>query len=172
MEQWKDIEGYEGLYQISSYGRVKSLGNDKTRKEKILTPHPNEIGYQRVGLRKNGKQKWERIHRLVAKAFIPNPNNYPQINHKDECKTNNAVENLEWCTSQYNNTYNGRHLKVGRKVAKTREKRVYLYSLNKELISEFSSLSNASKATKINKAYISLGCATTNKGYIWSYTPL
>ena len=75
-EEWKDIKGYEGLYKISSYGRVKSLGNDKNRKEKILSSKSNREGYVRVYLFKDGKGKMYRVHRLVAEAFIPNPNNY------------------------------------------------------------------------------------------------
>ena len=105
MEIWKDIEGYEGLYQISNKGRVKSLGNNKNRKEKILSCKPNNKGYLRVNLYKNGKKKHFSVHRLVAIAFIPNPNNLLEVNHKDENKENNHVKNLEWCTSEYNNNY-------------------------------------------------------------------
>ena len=104
-EIWKDITGYEGLYQVSNLGRVKSLKNDK---EKILKPVISSKGYLFVNLCKQGKQKPTNIHRIVAKAFIPNPNNLPIINHKDEDKTNNCVNNLEWCTYQYNNTYGSR----------------------------------------------------------------
>ena len=94
MEEWRDIIEYEGLYQISNKGRVKSLGNNKNRKEKILSLKPIN-GYMRVFLYKNGKPKPYSVHRLVAIAFIPNPNNYPEVNHIDEDKTNNIVENLE-----------------------------------------------------------------------------
>lgn len=106
METWKDIKGYEGLYQISNKGRVKSLGNNKTRKEKILKPKPGNRGYIRVDLcRKGEKPKRFSIHKLVAEHFLPNPDNLPVINHKDEDKTNNCVENLEWCTQEYNVNY-------------------------------------------------------------------
>lgn len=100
-EIWKDIKGYEGLYQVSDKGRVWSV-----RKQKIIKASENSCGYMKITLiAKNGKKKEERIHRLVAIAFIPNPNNYPQVNHKDEDKTNNCVENLEWCTARYNTLY-------------------------------------------------------------------
>lgn len=89
-EEWKDIKGYEGLYQISNKGRVRS-----TRNNIILKPIISDKGYYRVDLSKNGNKDRVRIHRLVAQAFIPNPNNYPVINHKDENKSNNCVSNLE-----------------------------------------------------------------------------
>lgn len=105
MEIWKDIEGYEGLYQVSNKGRVKSLNYKRTGKEGILSSSPTSSGYLIVNLCKNKKQKPFYIHRLVAKAFLPNPNNLPQVNHKDENKENNTVYNLEWCTAKYNNNY-------------------------------------------------------------------
>ena len=118
-EIWKDIEGYEG-YQVSSYGRVKNIKRDR------LLKLINIQGYLKVSLR----GKMYPVHRLVAKAFIPNPNNYPIINHKDECKTNNVVSNLEWCTFFYNNTYNDRHIKAGDKQRgrKRTEEQLEMYS--------------------------------------------
>ena len=102
IELWKWIPGWEGLYMVSTHGRVKSL---KHNKSKILKPWIDKDGYKRVRLCKNGKCKTYGIHRLVAMAFIPNPHNYPIINHKDENKTNNQYTNLEWCTIQYNSNY-------------------------------------------------------------------
>ena len=110
MEIWKDIPGYEGLYKVSNLGRIKSLGNGKTRKENILRLTKDKYGYLYITLSENGKLKKFKVHRLVAMAFIPNPNNYTQINHKDENRSNNRVENLEWCTQKYNNNY-GNHSK-------------------------------------------------------------
>lgn len=104
-EIFKDIEGYEN-YQISNLGNVKSLGNDKTRKEKILKPAKNiKNNYLYVVLHKEGKQKNYLVHRLVAQAFIENPNNLPEVNHRDEDKANNNVSNLEFCDRQYNIDY-------------------------------------------------------------------
>ena len=116
MEEWKDIKGYEGLYQISNKGRVKSLGNNKTRKEKILKENKNTDGYSEVTLCKNGKCKKYRVHRLVAEAFIPTSDKSLCVNHKDENKSNNCVENLEWCDRLYNNNYGTRNERLSRKI--------------------------------------------------------
>lgn len=106
IEVWKDIFGYEGLYKVSNLGNVKSLGNDKKRKEKILKSYRNKCdGYLFVVLCKEGKRKNIYIHRLVVQAFLTNPDKLPQVNHKDENKLNNNVSNLEFCTSKYNNNY-------------------------------------------------------------------
>ena len=112
MEEWRDIEGYEGLYQVSNYGRVKSLERNVTTgfgdrhiKEKIIILNQLPNGYLYYCLSKNNKKKGFYIHRLVAETFIPNPNNLPEVNHKDEDKTNNCIENLEWCDRSYNINY-------------------------------------------------------------------
>ena len=99
-EIWKDIEGYEGLYEVSSYGRVRNLVSGK-----FIKPSQKNDGYCRVCLYKNGGGKCINIHRLVAQAFIPNPDNLPEINHLDEDKTNNRVDNLEFCNHKYNCNY-------------------------------------------------------------------
>lgn len=109
---WKDIPGYEGKYQVSNTGRVRSLNYMRTGKSKVMKPSTNKLGYKGVGLRKNGKCTKYYIHRLVALAFIPNPLNLPQVNHIDENKTNNVVWNLEWCTQEYNNNYGNRNKKI------------------------------------------------------------
>ena len=104
-EIWKDIQGYEGKYQISNMGRFKSLNYRRTGKEKILEGYPDKDGYLFVQLWKDGKGKNCRINRLVAQAFLENPQNLPEVNHKDEDKTNNTVDNLEWCNHIYNQYY-------------------------------------------------------------------
>lgn len=105
IETWKPIWGYEGLYEISTFGRVKSMKNGK---ERIIKQNKLPSGYLQIALLKNGNRKTYYIHRLVASAFIPNDNLfYTQVNHIDENKENNRVENLEWCDAQYNVTYNG-----------------------------------------------------------------
>lgn len=108
-EMWKDIEGYEGLYQVSNTGQVKSLNYNQTGEIKLLKQYTNKKGYKRTSLSKNGKVKNHWMHRLVAIAFIPNPNNYKEINHKDENPSNNNVKNLEWCTHEYNMNYGTRN---------------------------------------------------------------
>lgn len=122
MEIWKDIEGYEQLYQISNLGNVKSLGNggSNASKDKILKPAKLKYGYLTVNLCKQGKRKQYQIHRLVAQAFIDNPNNLPEVNHKDEDKTNNYIENLEWCERKYNINYGTRN----QRSAENRSKKV------------------------------------------------
>lgn len=118
MEIYKDIEGYEGLYQVSNKGNVKSfVNNNGVSREKVLKPAIRN-GYKKVDLCKNKTKKTYSIHRLVAQAFIENPNNYPCINHKDECKTNNVVENLEWCTHKYNTNYGSANARRAKAISK------------------------------------------------------
>lgn len=125
-EIWKDCKHYEGLYQVSNYGRVKGLkrtiicknGVEKPIEEKYITQHDNGNGYLFVNLYKHNKSKREYVHRLVAMAFIPNPENKPTVNHKDEDKQNNHVDNLEWMTYKENNNY-GTHNERGKE---TRDK--------------------------------------------------
>lgn len=112
MEEWKDIKGYEGIYQVSSYGRIRSLDRIVERKTgnyhiegRILRQNDDTHGYLKVNLTKHDKKKTFKVHRLVAQAFIENPNNYECVNHKDENKQNNNIKNLEWCTKEYNNNY-------------------------------------------------------------------
>lgn len=99
--EWRPVVGYDG-YFVSNTGLIKSF---KRKKPHILKIQKNRFGYLYVNLKKNGKEKFLRVHRLVAQAFIDNPLNLPFVNHKDECKTNNTVENLEWCTQRYNVNY-------------------------------------------------------------------
>jgi len=105
-EVWKDIKGYEDLYQISNLGRVKSIRNNIIKKPSVLPK-----GYLQICLNKKGKSKYVSIHRLVAQAFIPNQNNLPCVNHKDCNPQNNNVSNLEWISYKDNNNYKNHHLK-------------------------------------------------------------
>ena len=120
-EQWKDIEGLEGKYQISNKGRVKSMrrpvreGSKKYIEEKIRKVAKDRGGYLFLKFMINGKFKTCLIHRLVANAFIPNPDNLPEVNHKDENKENNCVEKLEWCDRKYN-------IRYGTAIKRAREK--------------------------------------------------
>lgn len=106
-EKWKDIFGYDGMYQVSDLGRVRSKHSGEW---KVLSPGKTTLNYSQLYLYKNGNGKRFYVHRLVANAFIPNDDESKnQVNHINEDKTNNRVSNLEWCTAQYNNTYNDLH---------------------------------------------------------------
>ena len=119
-EVWKDVVGYEGLYQVSNKGNVYSVERKDSRGNKcggrVLRPSYDKDGYLQVQLYKNGKVKGKYIHRLVAEAFIPNPKSFLEINHLDEVKDNNELSNLEWCTREHNNNYGKRTEKVSKKV--------------------------------------------------------
>ena len=112
MPTWKPIKDYEGLYEISNTGEVKSLNLKKGR---ILKQHIQR-SYLYVGLSKQCKTKLHLVHRLVAKTFIPNPLHLPEVNHKDENKLNNNVDNLEWCTAKYNSNYGTRNKRKARPI--------------------------------------------------------
>ena len=109
MEVWKDIDGYEGLYQVSNFGNVRSLDYGRTRQVKVLAPKRAGYGYYGVNLYdENHIPTTHYIHRLVAQAFIANPDNLPQVNHLDENKSNNTATNLKWCNSEENVNYGPR----------------------------------------------------------------
>lgn len=132
IEEWRKIVGYEGLYEVSSLGRVRSLdryvktcyGSYRLHKGKILSPGIRPDGYLVVSL----QYRMFRVHRLVAQAFIPNPDNLPQVNHLDEDKSNNRVENLEWCDAKYNNNYGTARIRA----KETAIKNGYCTGLSKE----------------------------------------
>lgn len=135
-EEWRDIKGYEGLYQVSNYGRVRSVARIVTWKNNQLKSYKSRImkvrqknGYYTVSLYKDFNSRDIRVHRLVGEAFIPNPENLPFINHIDENKLNNRVENLEWCTRQYNNNYGSRN----HKISVARSKNELLKRIRKEI---------------------------------------
>ena len=183
MEFWKDIPGYEGLYEVNNEGKVKRLerviirsnGRLQVIEEKILTPKVDKDGYLFVGLRKDGVRRHLKVHRLVALTFIPNPESLPQVNHKDEDKANNKVENLEWCTAEYNINYGTRNLRM----ANVESKQVFQYSLDDELINVWDSVSECDRngytssaiSSCCNNKYLSQN-NNIYKGCKWSYQPL
>jgi carboxypeptidase C (cathepsin A) len=148
-EIWKDIEGYEGLYQVSKMGRVQLYKNNK--------------GYKHF-----------QIHRLVAMAFIPNPDNLPQINHKDENKANNRVDNLEWCTRKYNHNYGTINIRISQKQLnhKNKSKIVLQYSLDGTFIKEWKSTMDVQRNLGFAHTHISECCRGEQAygyGYLWKY---
>ena len=166
-EIWKDIQGYEGLYRVSNLGRVKSFHKAK---EHILSPGKDKDGYFQVQLYKNGINKMRKVHRLVAQAFISNPNNLPQINHKDENKQNNNVDNLEWCTNEYNHNYGTRN----ERAAKSCSKKIILINTGEI----FESTREASKKYNVHNSTIcqclkgikkSAGKSSNGEKLIWKY---
>lgn len=171
-EIWKDIEGFEGLYQISNLGRVKSF--QKTYKNskqpyRILSLSSNQSGYLSVYLRaSNGKDHRYTIHRLVAVAFIDNPNNYPCINHKDENKNNNCVDNLEWCSYSYNNAYGTARLRS----RITRSRPVSQFTKEGVWIATYVTPAIAADILNCERHTIVRCCNKENKtalGYIWKW---
>lgn len=154
MEIWKDIEGYEDLYEVSDEGRVR---NKKTGR--ILKAGKDTGGYLYINLCKDGEPKPKSIHRLVAQSFIPNPLNLSEVNHIDEDKTNNNVDNLEWISHQDNIDY-------------SKSKAVNQYFPNGKLFATYKSINEASRQTGINQGSICLCCKgklKTSGGFIWKY---
>ena len=176
IEIYKPIQGFPN-YQVSNLGNIKSINYRHTNKEKVLNPTLCNSYYNVQLYNENGLKKCN-IHRLVAEAFIPNPNNYPVVNHKDENKANNMVwvnedgsidydkSNLEWCSQKYNCNYGKRNEKIGNRV----RKKITQYSKKGEKIKEWRSLTDASKTLNISLSDISLCCSGKLKsagGYKW-----
>lgn len=178
-EIWKDVVGYEGLYQVSNLGRVKSLSKFHCTsknysslgywsKEKILKPIIGVQGYLYVNLYKNKKHNFKRIHILVAQSFIKNPNKFSMVNHKDENVMNNVVSNLEWCDNKYNLNYGT----AQERKAQKHNKPILQLDLNGNFIKEYESITQASKELNIKIDYISsccLGRRRKTKGYVFKF---
>ena len=164
IEIWKNIEGYEGLYQVSNLGNVKSLNYKKMCKERILKPLLDSKGYYDIKLFKNKEYKIYKIHRLVCQAFIPNPNNLPQVNHKNEIKTDNRVENLEWCTAEYNCNYGTRNDRI--------RKPILQFTLEDDFVKRWNSTREIQRELGLCHSHISKCCKGKYKsmyGYKWFY---
>lgn len=169
-EIWKDIQGYEGLYQISNYGRIKGLSkiskwNNRVWKEKILKQRVVKQ-YKQIFLYKDGIGKEYKVHRLVAQAFLPNPDNLPQVNHKDGNKLNNNVSNLEWISARDNQLHSVYVLGNGK------FRPIEQYDKEGNFIREWEQIRIASNSLNIDESAISKCCKQkrmTAGGYIWKY---
>lgn len=176
-EEWGTTNILNGYYEISNYGRVKSLKRN-TAHERILKPRIGKDGYWYVNLCVNGKRYTYKIHRLVATIFIHNPNNLPQVNHIDGCKTNSRVDNLEWCTASYNQIHANKlgltqHWMKG-KLGKDCmfSKKVNQYTMTGEFIKQWASMSDIKRELGIPVPHIVRVCKGIRKStrnYIWKY---
>lgn len=189
-EIWMPIEGYEDRYEVSNTGKVRSLNYRMTGKKKELKPIMQGKGYHAVGLCKNGKMKWGKVHRLVADAFIPNPENKREVNHKDGNKQNNHADNLEWSTASENQKHAyrlglkrgdpewGKTLgktygkEFGRKHAEMTRKPVWAINANSGFITEFDSATLVEKILGISHSSVQKVCTGQQKrakGYRFLY---
>ncbi|MFT3994747.1 MAG: NUMOD4 domain-containing protein [Dysgonomonas sp.] len=162
-EVWADIADFEGLYKISNKGRIKNTIRNNNLKYFI-----NKQGYVIVKLSKNGVRYSLRVHRLMAQSFIPNPNNYPIINHKDEDKSNYCLSNLEWCNHKYNNTYGS----LPDRKSEWSKRPVIKLSKSGSIIREYESVNDAGIDNNVHPSNISNCLKERNKtsaGYRWKY---
>ena len=174
-EEWRDVVGYEGLYQVSSEGRVKSLERkvpkgygERTVKERILKPKTDRYGYLNVGLYAGGKRKMLTVHRLVCQAFHENTSNKPQINHINEIKTDNRASNLEWATARENSNFGTRNERMRKALSKP----VGQYKLDGQLIKVWQSANEVQRRTGFARGNISKaanGNYKTAYGFRWKY---
>ena len=178
-EEWRDVAGYEGLYQVSSEGHVKSLerkvpkwDGERTVKERILKPRTDHYGYLLVSLCAGGKSKTLKVHRLVCEAFHDNPENKLDVNHINENKTDNRACNLEWCTRRENVNHGTRNVRAGKAIAKALSKPVGQYTLDGDLVKAWQSANEVQRQTGFSQGNISEvanGNRKTAHGFIWKY---
>lgn len=177
-EIWKDIQGYNGIYQISNLGRVKSqrfwTGSRYVYKERLLSPGVSKAGYLRVTLSKDKKSKNKNIHRLVAEAFISNPRNLSCINHIDGNKLNNNINNLEWCTQKHNmqEAFKTGLVKIPRGKYNHRARKIIQKDLDGKVIKVWDYMTKITEELGFDYTNISKCCSGIYKksyGYIWEY---
>lgn len=167
VEEWRDVKGYENLYQVSRKGRVRSSHKGYWE---VLTSVVNRYGYNQYLFHKDGKRKNMRGNRLVAEAYIPNPDNLPFVNHKDENPANDCVDNLEWCTAKYNVNYGTARQRISINHSKNRP--VCMFDVDGVFIREFYNLNEAAKYIQGKHTCILRCCCNKvfcYKGYIWRY---
>ena len=171
-EVWKDVVGYEGIYKVSNKGNVYSVERISSQGKKcggrILKPVRNRNGYFKVDLSINGVRKGKYIHRLVTKAFIPNPENHPEVNHIDEDKANNNVENLEWCTSRYNTNHGTLIERISKKVRAINIKNGEVLTFSSTVEAERKGYNSGAVAAACRGVY-NAGDGRTYRGHKWYY---
>lgn len=180
LECWKDVVGFEGLYEVSTRGRVRSIDRIIIRKNGTKLPIKGRILPQykkrgnsklcryQVNLSKNGKKYSKSVHRLVAMAFIPNPLNLPEVNHIDENPLNNVVWNLEWCSSEYNHNYGTRNARQ----AKALEVAVDCFDIDGNFVQRYRSIKSAAKELNLDASCITKVCkhkVKQTKSYVFEY---
>jgi hypothetical protein len=178
MEIWRDVTGYEGIYQVSNYGKVKSLYKKQAN---IVTPHIDKKGYHIIRLWRGGNQDTRLLHRLVAQAFVPNHANKPHINHKDGNKSNNYWSNLEWCTPSENNKHS---FAIGLKTITAKQKArasqanskpIYQLDRFNNIVRRWPSITLAAKTLGFSLQHISNCCRGSRKtcgGFVWAFEPM
>ena len=179
MKYGKMLKIMNGLYQVSNLGNVRTLdkyvncgikNNNKVKRKAQMLKLYDKQGYKEVVLTHNNKRHYFKVHRLVASAFIPNPNNLPQVNHKNENKLDNTVPNLEWCSSKYNCSYGNRNVNI-HKNTRSYSIEIKQYTLDNVLVKTYSSIKEASRIAKKSPITIRRYCSniTKDKNYIWRY---
>lgn len=172
VEEWKSIDGFEDFYEVSNFGNVRSLNYHNWGIIKNLTPVIDRYGYKRVCLCMNGKQYNRVIHRMVATAFLENPNGFPQINHINEIKTDNRVENLEWCTAKENASYGSRNKRMARSKKNKNCKSVIQMDLSGSEIRRWVSFAEINRVLGYDVGFLARCCKGRSKtayGYKWQY---
>lgn len=195
IEEWRPVVGFEGLYEVSNWGRIKSLPKTVTRKgicynlnEKILKPQPSGNGYLKIFLHNNKYKKQFFVHRIVSEAFIPNPGNKPFIDHINTIRDDNRIENLRWCTQKENcnnpislSKMSESSMKVDRikvnkvlqeKNSSVASKKVYQYDINGNFIRAFNSVIEAAKYIGVKTKSLTVECNRRQHyylGYLWYY---
>lgn len=188
-EVWKDIPEYEGYYQVSNMGRIKSLDRYVTMKRRcdshaqtrllkgcIIKMNLSRGGYGICHLKRNSTSKIVKYHRVVCSVFHPNPDNLPEVNHKNEIKTDNRADNLEWCTRQYNANWGTAILRksINSRNHPSKSKPVYQFTLNGKILKKYPSIKEAARCTSVKEANISSVCyggkSKSAGGYLWSFS--
>lgn len=171
IEEWRPVQGYEGLYEASNTGKVASLNYNGTGARQELKPIETHHGYLKVRLYQNGKWRTKRLHRVIAETFIPNEGNLPEINHIDEDPTNNVITNLEWCTHKYNSTYGGHNKRISEALTNGKLSKAVIATLPDGSVERYPSQAEAGRVLGCAQSGISRACRSAAEyfGRRWAY---